>query len=343
MVRPRHGRFDPGRFPAEAGVIKQDFMQSRRERWSRLERLLRRLESAGGARKLDQRDLAEFVRLYRIACSDLARARSEELGDDVESYLNVIVARGHKQFRPPGAPSARLFAGFFARDFPRAVRSIKWYVLVATLLFAVPIAIAAFAVVRDPTVAYSLAPPAEIEALTDAYAEGHQGGRSEGLDSMMTGFYINNNVGIAFRCFATGVFFGLGSVFFLVLNGVIGGAIGAYICSAGYWESFLSFVVGHGAFELTAIVLAGATGLRLGMLLVNPGPWKRLDALRLDAPVMIRVILGAAAMLLVAALVEGFWSPSGAPSVVKFAVGGFLWLLVIAYLSLAGRVRVVNR
>jgi uncharacterized membrane protein SpoIIM required for sporulation len=318
-------------------VIKQDFMESRRARWNRLERLLDRLESAGGAKKLEQHELDEFVHLYRTACSDLARARSEELGDDVETYLNVIVARGHKQFHPPGAPSARTFARFFTRDFPRAVRSIKWYVLSATLLFAVPIVIAAWAVVRDPAVAYSLAPPAELEALTDAYAEGHQGGRSEGLDSMMTGFYINNNVGIAFRCFATGVFFGLGSMFFLILNGVIGGAIGAYICTAGYWESFLSFVIGHGAFELTAIVLSGATGLRLGMLLVNPGPWKRLDALRLNAPQMIKVILGAAAMLLVAALGEGFWSPSGAPSLVKFAVGGFLWLLVIVYLALAGR------
>lgn len=320
-------------------MIKQDFMESRKARWTRLEKLLRRLESAGGARKLEQHELDEFVHLYRTACSDLARARSEELGDDVESYLNVIVARGHKQFHPPGAPSARLLGRFFARDFPRAVRGIKWYVLVAALLFAGPTALTAWAVVRDPSIAYSLAPPAELEELTDAYAEGHQGGRSEDLDSMMTGFYINNNVGIAFRCFATGVFFGLGSVFFLVLNGVSGGAVGAYICTAGYSESFLTFVVGHGAFELTAIVLSGAVGLRLGMLLVNPGPWRRLDALRLAAPQLIRVILGAAAMLLVAALVEGFWSPSGAPSLVKYGVGGFLWLLVVVYLALAGRGR----
>jgi uncharacterized membrane protein SpoIIM required for sporulation len=318
-------------------VIKQDFLEARRARWGRLEQLLGRLESAGGAKRLQQHELDEFVHLYRTACSDLARARSEELGDDVESYLNVIVARGHKQFRPPGAPSGRALGRFFARDFPCAVRRIKWYVLVATLMFVVPIVIAAWAVVRDPAVAYSLAPPVELEALTDAYAEGHQGGRSEDEDSMMTGFYINNNVGIAFRCFATGIFFGIGSMFFLILNGVMGGAIGAYICTAGYWESFLSFVVGHGAFELTAIVLSGATGLRLGMVLVNPGPWRRLDALRLEIPQMVRVILGAAAMLLVAALVEGFWSPSGAPSIVKFGVGGFLWLLVFVYLALAGR------
>ena len=153
----------------------------------------------------------------------------------------------------------------------------------------------------------------------------------------MTGYYINNNIGIAFKCFATGAFFGLGSIFFLVINGVIGGAIGAYISSAGYAESFFSFVVGHGAFELTAIVLSGATGLRLGSLLINPGHLTRLDALRLEAPAMARVILGAAVMLFVAALIEGFWSPSGAPPSYKFVVGAVFWAFIVFYLTFAGR------
>jgi len=317
-------------------MTKRDFLEERVARWRRLEGTLNRLESSG-PKKLEQHELEEFVHLYRMTCSDLARARSEELGDDVEGYLNAIVARGHKQFRPRTVPDLRRFAEFFARSFPRAVRDQKWCVLAAALLFAVPTALAAAAVAHDPDIAYSLSNPAELEMLTEAYAEGHQGGRSEGEDSMMTGFYVNNNVGIAFRCFATGAFFALGSIFFLVLNGVMGGAVGAYICTAGYSESFLSFVVGHGAFELTAIVLAGATGIRLGALLVNPGPWRRLDALKVHGPGMVTVIVGVAAMLLIAALIEGFWSPSSAPPGVKFAVGGLLWLLVVAYLALAGR------
>ena len=317
-------------------MTKRDFLEERVARWRRLEGTLNRLESSG-AKKLEQHELDEFVHLYRMTCSDLARARSEELGDDVEGYLNAIVARGHKQFRPRTAPEPRRFAEFFARGFPRAVRAQKWYVLAAALAFAVPTTLAAAAVARDPDVAYSLSNPAELEMLTEAYAEGHQGGRSENEDSAMAGYYIWNNVGIAFRCFATGAFFALGSIFFLILNGVMSGAVGAYICTAGYSESFLSFVVCHGAFELTAIVLAGATGIRLGALLVNPGPWRRLDALKVHGPEMVAVILGVAAMLLVAALIEGFWSPSSAPPGVKFAVGGLLWLLVVAYLALAGR------
>jgi len=49
---------------------------------------------------------------------------------------------------------------------------------------------------------------------------------------MMASFYVYNNVGIAFRCFATGILFGLGSIFFLVYNGlcigVVAGAVGVF-------------------------------------------------------------------------------------------------------------------
>ena len=76
----------------------------------------------------------------------------------------------------------------------------------------------------------------------------------------MAGFYVNNNVGIALRCFATGLFFGVGSAFYLVENGLATGAIMGYVASHGAGDNILTFVVGHGSLELGAIVLAGGAG-----------------------------------------------------------------------------------
>ena len=96
---------------------------------------------------------------------------------------------------------------------------------------------------------------------------------------MMFGFYIRNNIGIAFQCFAGGIFAGLGSLFFLAFNGVAAGSPAGYLTARGHGETFYSFVVTHGAFELTAIVLAGAAGLRLGHALLVPGRHTRRAAL----------------------------------------------------------------
>lgn len=317
-------------------MTRQHFISDRRARWRRLEEILIHLERRG-AKHVDDGLLDEFVALYRTTCSDLARARTDAAGDDVEEFLNVIVARAHKQFHPPDPPKLRRVAQFLLVEFPVSVRRIGRYVLAAALLFVLPLALAALAVADKPELAYHLSPPEQLDLLTEAYAKGHETGRGESEDSLMTGYYINNNIGIAFKCFATGAFFGLGSVFFLIINGVIGGAVGAFIATAGHGVNFFSFIVGHGAFELTAIVLAGAAGLRMGGLLINPGRLSRLGALRLETPELAKVILGAAAMLLVAALIEGFWSPSGAPPSYKFILGAALWAFVIFYLTFAGR------
>lgn len=153
----------------------------------------------------------------------------------------------------------------------------------------------------------------------------------------MAGFYVHNNVGIAFRCFATGIFFGAGTIFFLIYNSIFMGTVTGYLLAHGHSERFFSFVISHGAFELTAIVISGAAGLVIGHLLLNPGPYTRGEALKQRGLVGVKLALGAGGMLGVAALVEAFWSPSGAPPLAKYIVGSVFWVLVILYLSLAGR------
>ena len=98
-------------------------------------------------------------------------------------------------------------------------------------------------------------------------------------DWMMFGFYIRNNIGVAFQCFAGGLFAGLGRLFFLAYNGAFGGALAGYLTERGLSSTFFSFVATHSAFELTAIVLSGAAGLRLGHALLAPGPPTRRQAL----------------------------------------------------------------
>jgi uncharacterized membrane protein SpoIIM required for sporulation len=96
-------------------------------------------------------------------------------------------------------------------------------------------------------------------------------------------------------------------------------------------------VVSHSSFELTAIVVAGAAGLVLGHAILAPGSASRAQALRERGRVAVEIALGAAAMLFVAAMIEGFWSAQPLPPGVKYLVASLLWIVVFAYLGLAGR------
>ncbi|MNI67271.1 hypothetical protein D3C73_1228930 [compost metagenome] len=164
--------------------------------------------------------------------------------------------------------------------------------------------------------------------------------RAASEDWAMFGYYIMHNIGIAFQTFASGLLFGLGSAFFLVFNGLMIGAVAGHLTHIGYGQTFWSFVVGHGAFELTAIALAGAAGLQLGWALIAPGPLPRGEALRLAARKSVLLICGVMLFLLIAAFIEAYWSSMTAPApLTKYLVGAALWVLVAVYLLFAGRTR----
>ncbi|MCA9070707.1 MAG: stage II sporulation protein M, partial [Planctomycetaceae bacterium] len=131
--------------------------------------------------------------------------------------------------------------------------------------------------------------------------------------------------------------FGVVTIYVLVSYGIIIGTITGYLISQGHGETFLSFVISHGAFELTAIAIAGGAGLMLGNAVLHPGQRTRLENLQVQGREAVQIAGGAVVMLMIAALIEAFWSPAAIPVYVKFTVGGVLWLLVALYLSVVGR------
>ena len=154
----------------------------------------------------------------------------------------------------------------------------------------------------------------------------------------MFGYYIKNNTGIGFQVFAGGLLYGLGSLFFLFYNGLVIGAVAGHLTQMGYISTFWGFVAGHSAFELTAIVLAGAAGFKLAAALIMPGRKSRALALRDNAQEAIGIVYGSATLFVMAAFVEAFWSSQPwIPLMVKYGVGIALWLLVIGYFTRLGR------
>lgn len=259
--------------------------------------------------------------------------------------LQQLVMRGHQQLyrhrSPLGANLIRFVLGGFAQLVRREWRSL----LTASLLFYGSLLGMGLLVYLFPELVYSVVDPEQVnqmEAMYDRDASrlGRFGERDSGDDWVMFGYYIMNNIGIAFQTFASGLLFGLGSLFFLFFNGLMIGAVAGHLTQIGSGQTFWSFVIGHGAFELTAITLAGAAGLKLGWALLAPGRWPRSEALRLAARQSVQLVAGAILLLLLAAFVEAYWSSmTSIGSNIKFAVGGGLWLLLASYFALAGRGR----
>ncbi|MBP1125909.1 MULTISPECIES: stage II sporulation protein M [Pseudomonas] len=322
--------------------MKQSLFESRHQpQWQAFAAQLKQLEQG----KLKTGDMADFPHQYRRLCQHLALAQERGYSSYLVDPLQQLALRGHQQLYRHRSQLTANVLSFVLADFPRLVREQWRFVLIAGLLFFGSLMVVALLVYLFPELIYSIVSPQQVAEMQGMYDPdssrlGRVAERASSEDWMMFGYYVMHNIGIAFQTFAAGLLFGLGSVFFLIYNGLIIGAISGHLTEIGYGQTFWSFVIGHGAFELTAIALAGAAGLQLGWALIAPGRLTRAESLRLAARKSIQMLCGVMILLLIAAFIEAYWSSSTTTALwIKYLVGAVLWLLVIAYLTLTGRTR----
>ncbi len=312
---------------------QQDFEKKYQGAWLDLEKLLKEAP-------FKDNNIA-LPRLYHQVSHHLALAKTRRYTFSLVSKLNRLVTECHHHYYDGSSNYRFQFLRFLFVGFPAALHRNKTYVLASLGIFLLPAIIMWGLCFTNPDIIYSLMAAPQVAEFEAMYAPGQDKfgrERTSETDIAMFGFYIQHNIGIAFQVFAGGILACVGAVFFLVYNGLQLGAVAGHIVQVGYTQTFYSFVVGHGAFELTAIVYAGAAGLRLGMALIAPGSYRRLDALKWAAQDAILIVYGAIFMLLIAAFLEAFWSSSGSISpLVKYAVGAFFWIFVIGYSCSRGR------
>lgn len=311
--------------------------------WQKLEAALQILLGERKGTREQKKTLRgeEIAALYRRACEHLALARARSYPAYLLDRLERLTADAHQviyQRRELGFGHLRRL---FATEFPRAVRAHAAYVWLAAAVFYLPGIIIGVLVYFNPEFILSMVDAetaASFEQMYSKSAESLGRQRDADTDWMMFGYYISHNIGISFQCFASGLFAGVGSLFFLAYNGAFIGALAGYLTERGLSSTFWSFVATHSSFELTAIVLSGTAGIRLGHALLAPGPRSRSQSLVLAARETSVIVYGVIAMLVIAAAIEAFWSSATwLPPVLKYGVAAACWVAVLAYLILQGR------
>jgi hypothetical protein len=222
--------------------------------WQELEELVDRVLKRTSKAANDAPRGERIAALYRRACEHLALARARSYPAYLLDRLDRVTADAHQVIYQQRELGAAALWRIVSRDFPRAVRADAAYVWIATALLAVPFAVLGVLVYLRPELILSLVDPATAANFEQMYSRstGSIGRtREAGSDWYMFGIYIRNNIGIAFQCFASGLAAGLGSIFFLVFNGALFGAVAGYLTERGLGDTFWPFVATHGAFELT--------------------------------------------------------------------------------------------
>ncbi len=311
-----------------------EFVRSRQERWSRLETLL---SKPPVGRRLRTVDMMLIGSLYRQLTSDLAYARREFPFDPVTPYLNQLATRAHTYvYRSQVVDLARMVI-FVWRGFPTLVRQTAPFILVAFLCFALPAVPAFVATARDDYTVELLVPGGGHELLVLV----HQGklwfAVPPAQRSTEAAFIMSNNMRVALLAFAGGITLGWLTLYALVQNGIMLGSVAGLVQANGLSLGLWTFVASHGVIELTVIFISGGAGFRLAWSVLHPGLRPRREAIPAEGKAAASLMFGCIPLLIVAGTLEGFISPSGLPSVVKFGVSALTAVGLYSYLIFSGR------
>jgi uncharacterized membrane protein SpoIIM required for sporulation len=316
-------------------MTQQSFVSRRESSWNEFEIMIR-----GGRKSLKAR-AGSFPMSYRELTQDLNTARAHGFDPSIIERLNMLVLEGNEILYGARSFSLKGIADFVIRVFPRAVRGRRRSLGAAALTFCGIAFFSCLLCVRFPGMAVDLLGEAQawqIEQMYNPEDEHYLVPREVSSDADMFGYYIYNNISIAFQAFAGGILAGFGSLLVLCFNALFLGAATGHIINKGFGATFFPFIIAHSAFELTAIVMSAEAGLLLGYRLFVTKGLSRSASLREAGKTALPIIGGAALMLVVAASVEAFWSSRHElPLPLRYGAGGFSWLLVILYFLFSGR------
>ena len=301
--------------------------------WERLEALVTRVEKRS-VRALTDDDLLALPLLYRTTLSSLSVARETSLDAGLIAYLEQLSTRAYFQIYGVPTSAWTQIARFFARDWPRAVQAL-WRETLAALLLTVAGAVTAYLLVRgDPSWFYAIVPEGlasgrDPSASTASLARTLYA-RQDKLLGTFAAYLFTHNAQIAIFSFALGFAFAIPTALLILYNGMMLGAFMAVFTPKGLGVGFAGWLAIHGTTEMFAIILAGATGFRIGTAIAFPGRMARMDAAVTAGRLAATAMAGTVLMLAVAGLLEGIGRQTVLTDAGRFAIGGAMlvaWLL----------------
>ncbi|MCL1808205.1 MAG: stage II sporulation protein M [Clostridiales bacterium] len=280
------------------------------------------------------KNIERLASLYRITSGHLNYARYHYQGSRLCGYLEDLAARAHVAIYANAKP--RGTSRFFSRVLPLSLRSNARAIQISAAVFLCA-AIVSFAICSlNPQYLDAFLPESYSSISADqlkteaADLEGQSG------SAVVSNLIMVNNIYVAILAFGLGITCGVGTIYVLAMNGFLLGSLASLF--AGYGKSlfFWSLILPHGIWELTAIFIAGGAGLRIGYSLIRPGAYRRKDALVMAARSALGLMGMVVVMLIVAALIEGFFTPLPIQAEIKLFVALLTILPLALYLWVTG-------
>lgn len=301
------------------------FINKHKEKWDTLQTLTKQIEKKG-VKKLSYVELKEFINLFRATSHHLAYARTHFPDSSIVTFLNSLLGRAHNHIYSVKKSSSKEIIQYFKKGFASNVNLYKSYIFIAFCIFLFGSILSFTMVMINPDFACYFLPESILQNI-----EFDDLGPTTWNYPLMSSVIMVNNISVSLKALVYGITFGIGTIYVLLFNGFILGSLAGLVYQNGSMYDFLSLILPHGIIELFAIFIAGGAGLIIAHAMLIPKELTRKHALISGAKKAISLVFGICLLLVIAGLIEGFFTPLHISATIKLIFAFITFVLLVLY------------
>ncbi|MBE9586708.1 stage II sporulation protein M [Mucilaginibacter sp. JRF] len=253
------------------------------------------------------KDPDELADSFISITDDLAYAKTFYPNSKTTQYLNGLASGFHQSIYRNKKEKTNRFVTFWQTELPVLFYTYRRPMLFSLAFFLVFTLIGMLSAMYDDTFVRLILGNNYVNMTNDNIAKGDPFGVYKVESSSLMFIYIAiNNIYVELRMYVLGILFSLGTIYNLMLNGIMLGSFQYYFFSKGLGIQSVLVIWIHGTLEISALVLAGSAGLVMGNSLLFPKTYSRLVSLKRGAVDGLKIAIGIVPIFIVAAFLEGF-------------------------------------
>ena len=275
------------------------FIDQNKEKWTRFEKLY-------SSKSKDPEELSD---LYMDITDDLSYAQTFYKRRTVRVYLNQLAQTVFSGVHKQKGESIKKFLSVWRVSLPLEIYRSRKNLLFALICFIIYAAIGAVTTHFDNDFPRQVMGDGYVDMTIQNIAEGKPLNVYSGAENFKGNMFYDittNNIKVAFLTFFLGFFFTIGTHIIMFSNGVMLGSFQYFFHTKGLLiTSFLGIWI-HGAFEISAIVIAAGAGITAGNGWLFPKSYSRLQSLQMSTRRGLKIMLSLVPFLILAGFLESY-------------------------------------